>query len=176
VSDPIQNISQVACALSHIAIWKRVLDKNEATIVVEDDSIFLGQKQDVEEALHTNAHFVSLSAASNPRSNLILDVAHDFYGFQVYFITPEGAAFLLKNAIPVNTHIDRYLASEVLTHRNYNFVVAQPQIKVYEQRFVSHLDHANIRILVFIVPIILLIVLCAILVLRCHWYRQRLAI
>ncbi len=166
VSDPIQNLSQVACALSHIAIWQQVVDKNEATIVVEDDTVFLGEKQDVLEALRTNAHFVSLAASANPQATLVLDVVHDFYGFQVYFIAPVGAAFLLKNAIPVNAHIDRYLASEVFTHRNYNFIIAQPQLKVYEQRSVSQLDHASDMTLSVVAP---LIGLCVILLLLCIW-------
>ena len=37
-------------------------------------------------------------------------INHSFFGLQMYYLTPDGAKILLKYALPISMHIDRFVS------------------------------------------------------------------
>jgi hypothetical protein len=148
IQDTLQNLNQVACALSHVRVWEQVVNSGEATVVVEDDVILKGTASHIHDVLRNNpgAVFVSLLNSCGTARRSILECAHEFYGFQVYYITPAGAETLLSGAYPVHMHVDRFLAATVLMKNDTRFRVAQPMIPAREMQFQSSLQHPSVAI------------------------------
>ena len=144
--DTLHNVNSVACALSHMRAWREIVRLNKPRVVIEDDTKFNGTREQLQHTLQSDALFVSLYAGCHPRVSTVLECADSSWGFQCYYMTPEGAALLLKSASPPAMHIDRYLATRVLQTRDARFVIAQPQLPCIEveNRLLSSLSHPEV--------------------------------
>lgn len=135
--DAVSHINQVGCALSHAAAWRLVAESGEAHVVVEDDTSCLAAPEEVARAVAdagADAVFVSLYAGCKPTATDVWACAREFWGFQAYWIAPEGARRLLDGPmLPVSMHCDRYLAARVLQTGDRRFRIAQPQLRVHEE-------------------------------------------
>lgn len=117
---------EVACAMSHIKAWQRIAQSNQASIVVEDDMAMsennirnmVNQLQnkpnDTEMYL---LQFVGINLKSSALENGYISV-HQFTGLQAYYLTPQGANKLLKNAFPILFQVDTYAAKAGLNVRS----------------------------------------------------------
>ena len=124
----LSNLKQAACAASHIRAWAQVVERNEPCIIAEDDVFnyksILQKTQHVLKNIQNDSrtiHMVSLlHLGSNgcrgiienmyESSDKLYKVDHSFFGLQMYYLTPDGAKILLKYALPISMHIDRYVS------------------------------------------------------------------
>lgn len=148
MQDIVETTNQVGCALSHVAAWQRIASSNQSAMVVEDDTIYSGTDGvDVRAAImrEPDAAFVSICNISNLKTPTLAAGAEHFYGTQAYYITPVGARYLLDGALPVVQHVDRYIASRVLTDDRRDFRVALPRLTTVStpRLGASTLDHAG---------------------------------
>jgi hypothetical protein len=115
---------QVACALSHIRAWQRCVELGTPLLVAEDD-VCTHRKQLLENQVAlrnvpADAHVLSLlnltgdfargylrNLFESPSSTSL--VRQEFSGLQCYLLMPEGARLLLRHAMPVVMHVDRYV-------------------------------------------------------------------
>tara|TARA_Y100000739_G_C20511807_1_gene419902 strand:+ start:254 stop:970 length:717 start_codon:yes stop_codon:yes gene_type:complete len=121
----------VACALSHIGMWQKCVSLGRPIVVVEDD-MFLNEHK----ANQIRAAVSRIPADSAFASLLYLPfmsnskycktdwcpIKHDFGGLQMYYVTPTGAEILLREALPVITHVDVYVGFMAETHPEMNAV------------------------------------------------------
>lgn len=104
--DQLTTLGAIGCYLSHVMIWKTIVNENlENAFVFEDDLSF------VKEFKNTIPHYLSnlnsnidvFSFGYNNKDN------NSFMGTQGYYITNDGAKKLLQYAFPIESHIDRYM-------------------------------------------------------------------
>ena len=128
--------SQVACCLSHIALWKRCTETKQAMIIVEDDVMPPNMSQRIYEATNLKGNVVLFCCASTVKDTHTNKVSK-FEGLGGYYITPHGATILLTHALPVTMHIDHYVSTciatndlEVYTVKNANDQWDLPESKL----------------------------------------------
>jgi|688.fasta_scaffold07723_13 GR25 family glycosyltransferase involved in LPS biosynthesis len=111
--------SQVACALSHIALWEVCNAQNSPLVIMEDDVCPPNLSNRIKSAAKSAAHVTLISSATQT-----WDAAHskvtNFTGTGAYYLTPQGARILLKHARPVSMHVDRYMPACI---KAYNLTV-----------------------------------------------------
>lgn len=126
-------LGTIGCYLSHVAVWKRVVDTNKPAIVVEDDHHIVDMRHaaqvlssiaKAEDTLAQSADVV-LITYSNLRNNTdpddaigletgshrlrFLRVSGEFWGLLMYMVTPRGARLLLRDAFPIEMQVDAYI-------------------------------------------------------------------
>jgi len=122
-------LSAVGCSLSHIALWEKSVELDQAIIVIEDDvrldSIFMLNAIDNIPSHTDFASIVYLPFADRsccehgwcniqPRSG--------FGGTQMYYVTPRGASILLEQGLPVVSQIDVYIGYVANTRADFKAV------------------------------------------------------
>ena len=121
----LDDVRQVACALSHIRAWTLCAESNTPLLIAEDDvhthKAQLLRNQVALARVPNDAHVLSLLNLTGGFStgfvtNLcqspfkVTKVHQEFSGLQCYLLQPDGARLLLKYAMPVTMHIDRYMS------------------------------------------------------------------
>lgn len=121
---------QVGCALSHIALWRECVDADRAVVVVEDDVVLKGTRDDILRMVRGKA-LVSLVRLSKHKESetRLADSLFTFWGTQAYFLTPGAASTLLKHAFPLAMHIDKYIAAVASRSASPGWEVAVPQLR-----------------------------------------------
>lgn len=119
---------QVACYLSHVALWQVCADSGRPIVVAEDDSrpirvserfsaaTALGQAFDEAAVL---MHCAKLKTTCN---NVVVE---SFLGMGMYYLTPNAARQLLAHAMPAAMHVDAYM-SKCISVYNLDVRVAVP--------------------------------------------------
>lgn len=140
----------IACALSHISLWRKVATlKNEIVIIFEDDIIlpkdFLTKFNEYYEDLPTDWDFVYLGGSrlmGKQVNEHILKAQHakGFNGgFFAYMIKPETATKLLDllEKTPLNTMIDLYFRDNTEDFNTYMFypVLVEHDFSIESVRF-----------------------------------------
>lgn len=113
----------IGCSLSHIGLWKRIVESNKPAVIIEDDMHFPEEKakkiRKAYTAIPPQAHYASIVHLPWPASNISMTKTTPYdnissrdliAGTQMYYITPVGAKILLKEAFPIVTHVDVYIA------------------------------------------------------------------
>ena len=113
----------IGCSLSHIGLWKRIVESNQPAVVIEDDMHFPEEKaQKIRKAytaIPPQANYASIVHLPWPASKFPITklITYDsissrdmIAGTQMYYLTPVGAKILLKEAFPIVTHVDVYIA------------------------------------------------------------------
>jgi GR25 family glycosyltransferase involved in LPS biosynthesis len=125
----IGNVVEVACAMSHIKAWKRIVQDQTPGIVVEDDMALSAHKlnrmlsqlrtipKDTDMYL---LHFIGVNLKAKKVQSGFLDVS-SFAGLQAYYMTPSCAQKLLRQVLPMAFQIDTYVprAKEMYNLRIY---------------------------------------------------------
>lgn len=127
----INSAGAVGCALSHIGLWNRCASLGQPMVVVEDDMFICKTKaaqiQNAMAHLPKDVDFASIMYSpvlSNTRlcGAKWCPVKHGFAGMQMYYVTPRGARILLREALPVVTHVDAYIGFVSATHPSFRAV------------------------------------------------------
>ena len=134
----------VGCALSHIAIWQLMVQRQIPTLlVIEDDAAlpndFVTQANSVigkSPTLQDPASWDLWILATKPQDEIPIqgdtvakEVTH-FVGAISYVITLRGATTLLENAFPIHCHIDIYMG--ILRQIRPMRYVVTPEFKFYQ--------------------------------------------
>ena len=121
LSDP----KQVACMLSHIRAWKRCAESNAPLLIAEDDlhthRAQLLRNQAALTRVPNDAQMLSLLNLSGDfltgfvrnafePPTTVTKIREEFSGLQCYLLRPDGARLLLRHAMPVVMHADRYVS------------------------------------------------------------------
>jgi hypothetical protein len=110
--------AEVACFLSHSALWAKCLELNEPLIVLEDDAYLIG---DLDErrilSVMSNCDLLYLQRNENEPTKVVdlgngVERPHYPYNTTAYCVTPSGAEKLLatnilRNIIPVDEYLPR---------------------------------------------------------------------
>lgn len=114
------NKGEIGCALSHIGLWKKIVDENiSSALIFEDDAVISPDLNSVlagvEQMLKPN-DVVNLGATSTPNfyffqrhlpgDHRLVYVNQAFYNAHAYIITKGAAARLSKKALPLAAPID----------------------------------------------------------------------
>ena len=127
----IQGKGTIGCSLSHIQLWKKCLELNEPIVIIEDDvkfttkinkDISITLKNIPSDADFTGIMYNPLSTYKNyTKYNQIWNKISgpNYAGLLCYYITPRGASILLKNSLPIITHIDQWVGINANLNKNF---------------------------------------------------------
>ena len=135
----LSKMGAVGCSLSHIALWKKCVELNTPIVVVEDDLLLTKKmQQQVRNAVSeipNASHFAGLmytpyNHIDQPRrcEGNWCRVQQGYAGTQMYYVTPTGCSILLRNALPIVTHIDAYIGYVSAVHEELHAVYWKQQI------------------------------------------------
>ena len=125
-SSQIESKGAIGCALSHIKIWKQIVEDNKPSFIIEDDVDIHGYENKIiqtfenmptDKSLHLMS-FIYINSGFVTQKWKHISYNSDWYsisnrnfgGTQMYYLTPEGAQILLNHVFPINVHIDAYIA------------------------------------------------------------------
>lgn len=145
--EELDSVGGVGCALSHIALWKWMIENQEELIVVFEDDAKLPKGVVLQINNHvknsetlknynqwdmfvlgsTRQKFtVNGGHSPNPVGENIIDI-HQFYGMYAYVITRKCAEKFLQRVFPIHCHIDLWVCLykqihglKILGHRVFN--------------------------------------------------------
>lgn len=145
--EEIDSPGAIGCALSHIAIWQWMVDNNQPLVLVmEDDAVV--PPDFVSRANHLIA---TSSILQNPKRWDIwligakwglpkklerttqLERPATWFLTHCYIITLPYASLLLKNALPITTHIDFWMATFGQVHRTRQVATPLLKLEQYER-------------------------------------------
>jgi GR25 family glycosyltransferase involved in LPS biosynthesis len=113
------SLGSVGCYLSHYKTWNEILKNNTPAIIVEDDILLNStiQKQKIfqNSRVLDNYDFVLLGhwlrdGIPTVKSNGIYPFHGMFFGLHFYYLTPKGADFFMKGALPISYQVDSYMS------------------------------------------------------------------
>lgn len=128
--DMLDSIGGVGCALSHIALWTKLVNSTENVFLVLEDDILIKEEQwdnvrmlfarDPKLADSTTWDIWSIGRIQcseqmgvKPADRYVVEdkwlQCQQFVGLNAYFISRTGAAKLLKDVFPIQQHIDWYI-------------------------------------------------------------------
>ncbi|NBP13785.1 glycosyltransferase family 25 protein [bacterium] len=112
----------VGCYLSHIRIWKMLLESDHTHFMILEDDCVL-EKDTVQTINNTLSNlpsdfdFLFLGTVISPRKRTFTESLHDgivklhtVYGMHAYIISKDAVRKLLHNALPINYQLDSYLS------------------------------------------------------------------
>ena len=145
--------NQLACALSHIKTWEKIKNSGVPGIVFEDDIILDNTLKDKVTNIITkipkNIDFASILYLGNDSTQKYNDlwfkiINKSFFGLQIYFLTPNGASMLLRNALPIEVHIDKYIGFVASINPKFKAICYKNKYipSLTESFMQSTLDHA----------------------------------
>ena len=113
------NRGEIGCALSHVAVWERIVADNTLALVLEDDTVLdpatpeilaalpgLINPQDVVVLVKTNDNTFYFRQRELPRGRRLVYVNQPFYGALGYVMTPGAARRFIARAKPLCAPID----------------------------------------------------------------------
>jgi GR25 family glycosyltransferase involved in LPS biosynthesis len=119
LNEDINNTGHIACSLSHINCWKKLINdlKYDYYLICEDDITFYPDpKLKIKNylSIYPNIDFLSFIYINN-RANTDKDnfgnfkINHPFYGTQCYLISKQAAKIFVENVFPFTCQIDAYI-------------------------------------------------------------------
>ena len=112
----------VGCSLSHIAMWEKAIELNQPIVVIEDDVqldetfIHTALERIPKDTEYASLIYLPYTIQSDCDDYWCrIHPRNEFGGTQMYYITPNGARTLLKQAIPIVSEIDQYIAYTAMT-------------------------------------------------------------
>ena len=113
-------MNAIGCALSHYTIWSEIPEGSgvcifEGDAILHQDPIpFIKQIPDI----HLLIFGTIFSIPNKNTEQTLTRLNSRFYGLQGYYISYEGAQFLMKNFFPIDEQIDSYMSDLILLHQN----------------------------------------------------------
>ncbi len=133
--------SEFACLMSHVSLWKKIVDEKIPYMAIFEDDVYLGENAGYylnnSQWMQSEWHIIKLEAFSNKvfldKKNHILDkgdrgisqLTGKNLGAAGYILSQEGAAFLLD-------YIRQHPILEPLDHIVFDHCIKLNQIKVYQ--------------------------------------------
>jgi GR25 family glycosyltransferase involved in LPS biosynthesis len=138
--DLLDSAGGVGCALSHITLWQNLLKSHDnVCLVVEDDLVLNSGDWEKVRGLFKRTEWLqqadkwdiwsigNLRCWAGPNKPFPKDrvkedkwlFCKEFVGFNSYFISRRGAERLLKEAFPIQHHIDWYTGFYADTHPDF---------------------------------------------------------
>lgn len=134
--------SQVACAMSHIALWEVCQAQNKPLVIMEDDVRPPNLSERIKSAIKSVAHMTLISSVHQTwdvgRTHIT-----DFIGAGAYYLTPQGARILLKHAHPISMHVDRYMPACIKAYNLTVFAVEGSSDQLLLANTQSTLGHSS---------------------------------
>jgi GR25 family glycosyltransferase involved in LPS biosynthesis len=136
--DLLDSIGGVGCALSHITLWQNLLKSNDNVFFIVEDDLVL-QKGDWEKVrqlylqnkwlqdsnkwdIWSVGNLKCIPADNDIKRENKFVFCKEFVGFNSYFISRRGAEKLVKEAFPIQQHIDWFTSYYALTHPDFKIV------------------------------------------------------
>jgi GR25 family glycosyltransferase involved in LPS biosynthesis len=136
--DLLDSIGGVGCALSHITLWQNLLKSNDNVFLIVEDDLVL-QKGDWEKVrqlylqnkwlqdsnkwdIWSVGNLKCIPADNDTKRENKFVFCKEFVGFNSYFISRRGAEKLVKEAFPIQQHIDWFTSYYALTHPDFKIV------------------------------------------------------
>jgi GR25 family glycosyltransferase involved in LPS biosynthesis len=158
--DLLDSIGGVGCALSHITLWQNLLKSNDNVFLVVEDDLVL-QKGDWEKVrqLYLQNKWVQDSNSwdiwsignlrcipedKNIKKENKFIFCKEFVGFNSYFISRRGAEKLVKEAFPIQQHIDWYASYYAQTHPDFK-IVYNKSFNLDQDPELLEKEHSDIR-------------------------------
>ena len=156
--EEMDNKSGIGCALSHIKLWKHIVQRNHPLTLVMEDGVQFDESnlRKVKQAFSRISNQSHLSDKSvwflnhkwyEPHTPLATDdkacefmISQFHIGMQAYIITQTAAQELLKHALPVEFHIDHFVTK--MTRLQVIQTVTHPNIVTGRNRFQSTIGHS----------------------------------
>jgi GR25 family glycosyltransferase involved in LPS biosynthesis len=134
----IATLGAVGCSLSHIEVWKKFIKSgNKYCLVLEDDAIIPeSELEHVNELISKLPSGWGVWILGCYKPNLVYEPysvkpwnrVYKFTASHAYLLTREAAIKLLKDALPVESHVDHYIGdSSVL---NGTLVLQHPEVQI----------------------------------------------
>ena len=113
----------LGCYLSHVGLWKMLVESNLERIFIFEDDIQFKHKityDDLEEMIQKHVPededvflfgFLNIRGDILKINDFVNKVDGQFWGLQSYMITKNGARKLLSNVFPIEMQIDSYIGS-----------------------------------------------------------------
>ena len=167
---------EVACAMSHIKAWQKIAQSNQASIVIEDDMAMSETKiRNMVNQLNNKPadtemyllYFIGINLKSSVMKNGYIAV-HQFTGLQAYYLTPQGAKKLLKNAFPILFQIDTYASKAGLKVRSRK-ENKMSTFRFFKDNLRSTLGGNHISSSMFTITIILGVLIVILIAIVCIW-------
>ena len=177
-SDLLYKNNHVACALSHIELWKKCVITNKPIIISEDDNILSRKKiNKIMSHLDNIPEDTDIFCLRNmafgvkyySKKRYINKLKH-FNGLQLYYITPKCCKKLLKHVFPLIYHVDSYI-SHCIPSMNLNVYSSKdshiPQLIYIKDFMKSTLSHDvlnsdnyvnNLQKMIYVIIIIIMII------------------
>ncbi len=154
---------EAGCALSHIGIWQKIVESNEAgAIIIEDDAILSGNFSDLYKALQTNTYgydYLNLSPSPEDchmgltdieKNRTILEkIAKDErtyvscepvpHSTMTYYISNKAAKIFLKSATKMYYAVD-LLPRYTFPYTKQGFVFPRASVSADFQSEINHLS------------------------------------
>jgi len=136
------SVGAIGCYLSHYKVWKMIEVSNEPSIVVEDDLLchpLLNEyKLSKDITPLTKYDFVLLGSFLREKHKLP-QKAHSqtqgiypynglFFGTHFYYLTPQGARYFSKDALPIEYQVDCYMAFKFSKDKSFRSAVHVPDM------------------------------------------------
>ena len=134
----VPTVGAIGCFLSHLSLMHHCVEINQPIIIIEQDAEFTDQccsiLPQVLQQIPEDAHYVSLMYISqqhtrpyNHRFRRLVGPQCD--GNQCYYISPVGAAMIIKHALPIATQFDLLIG--IVSHVEPNFIGYVLDIRLY---------------------------------------------
>jgi glycosyl transferase family 25 len=189
VHEAISSKGALGCYLAHLNVWKKCVELDKIIIVAEDDAIMKDDTSMAElqkaytDAVNNNfdilmchKHYIPGIPSNQKRITNNIYCIDETISCMFYFITPAGAKVLIKNALPIEVHVDHYINLYAILHPNFhkyytteNFVeeyggseIGHNSIKYYEDYHClkKTYEYPNILILISVLIFIIFSLIC----------------
>jgi glycosyl transferase family 25 len=127
------SIGAVGCALSHLQVWKNLLDKNKdesALLIFEDDTNPSLKIDDVSNIMYQLPNdwdiflIGTIDSHIDPSKKPSIEKVGGFYGLHAYMINKKCVEMLLSESLPMDMQIDSWLSVLSLQDRLKIYKVA----------------------------------------------------
>ena len=136
--DLLDTIGGVGCALSHITLWQNLMKSNDNVFFIVEDDLVLkpGDWEKVRQLYLQNkwlqdsntwdiwsvGNLKCIPADKNVIQENKFVFCKEFMGFNSYFISRRGAEKVLKEAFPIQHHVDWFVSLYEQTHADFKIV------------------------------------------------------
>ena len=158
--DLLDSIGGVGCALSHITLWQNLLKSNDNVFLIVEDDLVLqqGDWEKVRQLYLQNkwlqdsnkwdiwsvGNLTCVPADNDTKKENKFIFCKEFVGFNSYFISRTGAEKLVKEAFPIQQHIDWFTSYYAQTHPDFKIVYNKSFNLEQDPAFLEK-EHSDIR-------------------------------
>ena len=154
----LNTVGGVGCALSHIAVWQKIVnDKTKVALVCEDDAVLpYNFVENVNSEIANSAVLCDTSkwdmfllcglwkGLHDIPGEEVLKKIDTFFLFHCYVITYEGAKKLLEYALPIESHIDWWVSYMADVQKFRIVGVKRLRVQQYQAKSMRDVDGGGV--------------------------------